>query len=201
MSAVIIIGYTRSWCLYECQLKICKCTAYKRPEVHCKYHNTERCRFTIHGYSPEEQILISFVLWFDNNDDDDGDASTDDGVWTEAVLYGVRTCERLQDHPRPRWSQQRVSTAFSLFSIPAYLYVIIFWQFIRSYYWLLLLRLSLSWLFFSTIYWWINLLHFAWVVDDAKCIVVTRVCVPVCLSVRGRMPTLLHGPGCNLGEW
>jgi len=27
--------------------------------------------------------------------------------------------------------------------------------------------------------------------------VVTRVCV----SVRGRMPTLLHGPGGNLGEW
>ena len=25
-----------------------------------------------------------------------------------------------------------------------------------------------------------------------------RLCV--CLSVRGRMPTLLHGPGCNLGE-
>ena len=23
----------------------------------------------------------------------------------------------------------------------------------------------------------------------------------VCLSVRGCMPTLLHGPGCNLGEW
>jgi len=22
----------------------------------------------------------------------------------------------------------------------------------------------------------------------------------VCLSVRGRMPTLLHGPGCNLGS-
>jgi len=43
------------------------------------------------------------------------------------------------------------------------------------------------------------LLHFAWVVDDAKCIVVTRVCVcvcvSVCLSVRGRTPTLLHGPG------
>ena len=39
-------------------------------------------------------------------------------------------------------------------------------------------------------------LHFAWVVDDAKRIVVTRVCV----SVRGRMPTLLHGPGCNLGS-
>jgi len=31
--------------------------------------------------------------------------------------------------------------------------------------------------------------------------VVTRVCVSVCVSVRGRMPTLLHGPGCNLGEW
>ena len=38
------------------------------------------------------------------------------------------------------------------------------------------------------------LLHFAWVVDDAKCIVVTRVCLSVCLSVRGRTPTLLHGP-------
>ena len=32
----------------------------------------------------------------------------------------------------------------------------------------------------------------------AKCIVVTPICV--CLSVRGRMPTLLHGPGCNLGS-
>jgi len=45
------------------------------------------------------------------------------------------------------------------------------------------------------------LLHFALVVDDAKCIVVTRVCVSVCVSVRGRTPTLLHGPGCNLGAW
>jgi len=27
------------------------------------------------------------------------------------------------------------------------------------------------------------------------------VCVCVCLSVRGHMPTLLHGPGCNLGAW
>ena len=27
------------------------------------------------------------------------------------------------------------------------------------------------------------------------------VCLSVCLSVRDRMPTLLHGPGCNLGEW
>jgi len=35
-------------------------------------------------------------------------------------------------------------------------------------------------------------------VDDAKCIVVTHVCVSV--SVRSRMPTLLHGPGCNLGS-
>jgi len=26
------------------------------------------------------------------------------------------------------------------------------------------------------------------------------VCVPVCLSVRGRTPTLLHAPGCNLGH-
>jgi len=29
---------------------------------------------------------------------------------------------------------------------------------------------------------------------------VTRVCVSVCLSVRARMPTLLDGPGCNLGN-
>jgi len=40
---------------------------------------------------------------------------------------------------------------------------------------------------------------------ESKCIVVTRVCVSfcvsVCLSVRGRMPTLLYGPGCNLAEW
>jgi len=27
------------------------------------------------------------------------------------------------------------------------------------------------------------------------------VCLSVCVSVRGRMPTLLHGPGYNLGEW
>jgi len=30
--------------------------------------------------------------------------------------------------------------------------------------------------------------------------VVTRVCVSVCVSVRGHTPTLLHGPGCNLGH-
>jgi len=27
------------------------------------------------------------------------------------------------------------------------------------------------------------------------------VCLSVCLSVRGRTPTLLDGPGCNLGAW
>jgi len=26
------------------------------------------------------------------------------------------------------------------------------------------------------------------------------VCLSVCVCVRGRMPTLLHGPGCNLGR-
>jgi len=26
-------------------------------------------------------------------------------------------------------------------------------------------------------------------------------CLFVCLSVCGRTPTLLHGPGCNLGAW
>jgi len=40
---------------------------------------------------------------------------------------------------------------------------------------------------------------FSHYVDDAKCIVVTSVCV--CLCVRGCMPTLLHVPGCDLGEW
>ena len=28
-----------------------------------------------------------------------------------------------------------------------------------------------------------------------------RICVSVCVPVRGRMPTLLHGPGYNLGDW
>jgi len=41
-------------------------------------------------------------------------------------------------------------------------------------------------------------LHFAWVVDDATCILVTRVSVCLCLSLPRRMPTPLHGPGCNL---
>ena len=37
---------------------------------------------------------------------------------------------------------------------------------------------------------------------DGKCIVDrhARVCVSVCMSVRGRMPTLLHGPRYNLGS-
>jgi len=43
------------------------------------------------------------------------------------------------------------------------------------------------------------LLHFAWGVAKAKCILVT--CVSMCLYDPWRMPTLLHGPRCNLGEW
>jgi len=27
------------------------------------------------------------------------------------------------------------------------------------------------------------------------------VCLSVSVSIRRRMPTLLHGPGCNLEEW
>ena len=27
------------------------------------------------------------------------------------------------------------------------------------------------------------------------------VCLSLCLPVRGRVPTLLHRPGCNLGQW
>jgi len=27
----------------------------------------------------------------------------------------------------------------------------------------------------------------------------SRLCMSVCVSVHGRTPTLLHGPGCNLG--
>jgi len=48
-----------------------------------------------------------------------------------------------------------------------------------------------------------SLLHFACIVDDTKCIVVTCEAASVCLTVCSRMPTqwLLHGPGCNLGEW
>jgi len=40
------------------------------------------------------------------------------------------------------------------------------------------------------------LLHFPWVIDDAKCALVTRVCV----SVRHCFPTLQHRSGCNLGN-
>ena len=45
-----------------------------------------------------------------------------------------------------------------------------------------------------------NLLHFARGVAEAKCILVTHVCVSVSMSVPRRIPTLLHGPGCNLGN-
>jgi len=34
-------------------------------------------------------------------------------------------------------------------------------------------------------------------VAEAKCLLVMAICV----SVPGRIPTLLHGPGCKLGEW
>jgi len=46
------------------------------------------------------------------------------------------------------------------------------------------------------------LLHFAWGIVEAKCILATAVCVSVCLSVcPWPYSTLLHGPGCKLGEW
>ena len=48
---------------------------------------------------------------------------------------------------------------------------------------------------------WLSLLHFAWVVDDAKKMYCGHARLCVCRSVRGRTPTLLHGPGCNLGAW
>jgi len=40
------------------------------------------------------------------------------------------------------------------------------------------------------------LIHLAWGVAEAKCILVTAVCVCVCLSVPHHIPTLPHGPGC-----
>ena len=51
---------------------------------------------------------------------------------------------------------------------------------------------------FTARFYVLTFLHLAWLVDDAKCILVTRVCVSVCLSVRRRVPTLvlLHGPEC-----
>jgi len=41
-------------------------------------------------------------------------------------------------------------------------------------------------------------LHFAWGIAEAKCMVATAVLV--CLSVPRHIPTLLHGPICNLGN-
>jgi len=35
----------------------------------------------------------------------------------------------------------------------------------------------------------------------ARLCVSVCLCPCVCLSVRGRMPSLLHGSGCNFGEW
>jgi len=31
--------------------------------------------------------------------------------------------------------------------------------------------------------------------------IVTCICLCVCMSVPHHIPTLLHGPRCNLGEW
>ena len=49
------------------------------------------------------------------------------------------------------------------------------------------------------------LLRFAWVSRRRREMYCGHaslcVCLSACQSVRGRMPTLLHGPGCNLGEW
>ena len=48
----------------------------------------------------------------------------------------------------------------------------------------------------------VDWLHFAWVVGDAKSIVVTTLCVCLWLSlIACSHYTLLHGPGCNFGEW
>jgi len=44
---------------------------------------------------------------------------------------------------------------------------------------------------------WGQLLHFAWVVDNEKCI---GSHAPVCLSVPRRIPTLPYRPGCNFGN-
>jgi len=44
-------------------------------------------------------------------------------------------------------------------------------------------------------------LHFTSVVDDTKYMVVTAICVSVCLSVPHGTPTLLHGLRRNLAEW
>jgi len=38
----------------------------------------------------------------------DDDEYVDNGSWAEAVFYDVRPGERLQDYPRPSWSEQRV---------------------------------------------------------------------------------------------
>jgi len=45
---------------------------------------------------------------------------------------------------------------------------------------------------------WLQLLHLAWDVAEAKCILATAVCVSVYLSVCRRIPTLLHYPDVTL---
>ena len=42
-------------------------------------------------------------------------------------------------------------------------------------------------------------LRFAWGITEAKCVLVTAVCVSVCPSQHSHT-TKLHGPGCNLGN-
>jgi len=58
------------------------------------------------------------------------------------------------------------------------------WRYVSRYFnWFIDLIDSINFIWFD--YTWEMsgiLLHFAWVIDDAKCIVVTRVCVSVCLS-------------------
>ena len=51
--------------------------------------------------------------------------------------------------------------------------------------------------FFIFLYTNVRFVYDVRVVDDAICMLVTRVCVCVCPR---RMPALLHAPGCNLVE-
>jgi len=48
--------------------------------------------------------------------------------------------------------------------------------------------------------WEASSLHVARGIAETKCIFVTAVCVSVCLSVPRRIPALLNGRGCNLGN-
>ena len=54
-----------------------------------------------------------------------------------------------------------------------------------------------------------NLGQLLYISHAAKCVLITAVCVCVCVSVHlyvclpipRCIPTLLHAPGCNYGEW